>query len=620
MIPKNMEAFLRVKLPERTWKNRLINENGLCYMEFGPMDVDRLARLGIQIDRLGPKLVACIWDEDSPLEIGGYLVIDNLAMGRPSMGGIRVLPDLAPYEVHNLARAMTLKNAAANLPYGGGKAAILADPSLPPDIHTEIVRRFARLLFRYRDIFLPGPDVGTNDADMKTIAIENGLDNALSKPAEMGGSHNAKLGSAGGGLIIALRALLEELPRLRTLPQFSKLGIPEADGLTVMIQGFGNVGAHTARILSEHIPEAKVVGISDTTGYLFNRDGLPIDVLFNLWETGDHVCRPYYAANINQNDPTVKYSNFPDDLLRESAFCFIPAAPVANYLDTIAETNPCITVESVGRWAMILEGANTYSFDIDHRAARSRMERVVYRELGVMIAKDFLVNSGGVIFAAQEHLLKTPAHLRIPEEMFGDRQAVDQWLREHADELNDLADKRRQAAETARESVIQRNMHELVNLLVSDPDMLPCDAAEQISIQRITQRERARTARDIMERIITIPKENSIQEAARLLVETGCALLAVINARQELVGVVTAFDITQASAEGIPVQSSLIHIMTKDVVTATPSDSILELVRKLEHHEISTMPVVENNVVVGLVSTDVLARRSLYPLLISKDY
>jgi CBS domain-containing protein len=248
------------------------------------------------------------------------------------------------------------------------------------------------------------------------------------------------------------------------------------------------------------------------------------------------------------------------------------------------------------------------------------MERVVYRELGVMIAKDFLVNSGGVIFAAQEHLLKTPAHLRIPEEMFGDRQAVDQWLREHADELNDLADKRRQAAETARESVIQRNMHELVNLLVSDPDMLPCDAAEQISIQRITQRERARTARDIMERIITIPKENSIQEAARLLVETGCALLAVINARQELVGVVTAFDITQASAEGIPVQSSLIHIMTKDVVTATPSDSILELVRKLEHHEISTMPVVENNVVVGLVSTDVLARRSLYPLLISKDY
>jgi len=620
MIPKNMEAFLLEKLPERTWKNRLINENGLCYMEFGPMDVDRLARLGIQVDRLGPKLVACIWDEESPLEIGGYLVIDNLAMGRPSMGGIRVLPYLAPYEIHNLARAMTLKNAAANLPYGGGKAAILADPSLPPDIHTEIVRRFARLLFRYRDIFLPGPDVGTNDADMKTIAIENGLDNALSKPAEMGGSHNTKLGAAGGGLIIALRALLEELPRLQALPQFSKLSIPEIDGLTVMIQGFGNVGAHTARILSEQLPEAKVVGISDTTGYLYDRGGLPIDVLFNLWENGEHVCHPYYAANIHQMAPTIKYSNAPDDLLRESAFCFIPAAPVANYLDTISDSNPCITVESVGRWSMILEGANTYSFDMVHRTARSRMERVVYRELGVMIAKDFLVNSGGVIFAAQEHLVKTPAHLRIPEAMFGDRLAVDQWLCEHTNELTDLAEKRSLAAEAARESVIQRNMHELVNLLVSDPDMLPCDAAEQISIQRITQRERVRTAKDIMERIITIPKENSIQEAARLLVETGCSLLAVISAHQEIVGVVTAFDITQASAEGIPGQSALKNIMTKDVITAAPDDTILELVRKLEYHEISTMPVVENNVVLGLISTDVLARRSLYPLLISKDY
>jgi glutamate dehydrogenase/leucine dehydrogenase/CBS domain-containing protein len=619
MIPKNMEAFLRAKLPERTWKNRLVNENGLCYMEFGPMDVDRLARLGIQVDRLGPKLVACIWDEETPLEVGGYLVIDNLAMGRPSMGGIRVLPNLAPYEVHNLARGMTLKNAAANLPYGGGKAAILAEPTVDHANHSEVIRRFARLLFRYRDIFLPGPDVGTNDADMKTIAIENGLDNALSKPVEMGGSNNAKLGAAGGGITIALRSLLEELPRLKSLSQFTNLSIPTPDKLTVMIQGFGHVGAHTARIIKEQLPDVQIVGISDSTGYLFDQAGLPIDVLFKLWEEGEHVCRPYYAANMNQSNSDIKYSNYPDDLLRESAFCFIPAAPVSNYIDTMAETNPCITIENVGRWSMILEGANTYSFDEDHRAARSRMERVVYRELGVMIAKDFLVNSGSVIFAAQEHLLKTPSHLRIPESIFGNRQAVDEWLQEHADELKELSEKRRQAAEIARESVIQKNMHELVNLLVSDPDMLPCDAAELISVQRITQRERARTARDIMESIITIPKNQTIQDAARLLVETECSLLAVINVRQELVGVVTSFDITQACAVGISLQTPLKEIMTKDVITASLEDSILELVRKLEYHEISTMPVVENNVVVGLISTDVLARRSLYPLLISRD-
>jgi hypothetical protein len=125
MIPKRMEAFLHSQLPERTWKNRLIKENDLCYMEFGPLDVDRLSRLGIEADRLGPKLVACIWDEGSDIEVGGYLIVDNLAMGRPSMGGIRMLPDLNPHTIHNLARGMTLKNAAANLPYGGGKAGII---------------------------------------------------------------------------------------------------------------------------------------------------------------------------------------------------------------------------------------------------------------------------------------------------------------------------------------------------------------------------------------------------------------------------------------------------------------------------------------------------------------
>ena len=170
MIPKQMESFLRAQIPEQTWKNRLICEDGMCFMDFGPLDVDRLGRLGIEVDSLGPKVLSCMWDEDSPLEVGGYLVVDNLAMGRPSMGGIRMLPDLTPSTIHNLARGMTLKNAAANLPFGGGKAGIIADPNILPDAHQEIIRRFARLIFRYRDIYLPGPDVGTNDADMKTIA------------------------------------------------------------------------------------------------------------------------------------------------------------------------------------------------------------------------------------------------------------------------------------------------------------------------------------------------------------------------------------------------------------------------------------------------------------------
>ena len=219
MIPQRMHAYLRERLPERTWDTRLVREGSTCYLELDATDVDRLARLGIAVDQLGPHLVVCMWDEAAPLEVGGYLVVDNLAMGRPSIGGIRMLPDITPATIHNLARGMTLKNAAANLPYGGGKSGIVAEPGLASPQHTEVIRRFARLLARYRDLYLPGPDVGTNDADMKTIAIENGLDCVVSKPVDMGGNRIDQLGAAAGGVIIALHALLQEMSRMRVLPQ-----------------------------------------------------------------------------------------------------------------------------------------------------------------------------------------------------------------------------------------------------------------------------------------------------------------------------------------------------------------------------------------------------------------
>jgi glutamate dehydrogenase (NAD(P)+) len=380
MIPKQMESYLKAHIPEQTWKSRLICEEGKCFIDFGPLDVDRLNRLGIDVDSLGPKVLACLWDEETPLEVGGYLVVDNLAMGRPSMGGIRMLPDLTPNTIHNLARGMTLKNAAANLPYGGGKAGIIADPNLPPEIHQEIVRRFAGLIYRYRDIYLPGPDVGTNDADMKIIAIMNGLDNALSKPVDMGGNRIDQLGAAGGGLAIALEALLEEMPRLRQLPQFTLATIPDKSEITIMIQGFGAVGAHGARYLKRRLPEARIVGISDISGYLFDPEGLPIETLFNDWLSKGAVTKSYFKdklINLPTDACTTKYSSYPEDLLRESAFCFIPAAPISNYLDIVDTTRPSMTTDRMGIWRLVIEGANTYSPDPDRKYARSRMEREV---------------------------------------------------------------------------------------------------------------------------------------------------------------------------------------------------------------------------------------------------
>jgi glutamate dehydrogenase/leucine dehydrogenase/CBS domain-containing protein len=622
MIPKLMDSFLKQVLPERTWKNRLVCEAGKCYMEFSSVDVERLGRLGIQPDRLGPKLVACMWDEESPLEIGGYLVVDNLAMGRPAMGGIRMLPDLYPLEIFNRARGMTLKNAAANLPYGGGKAGIVANPNLPIEQHQEIVRRFARLLFRYNDIFLPGPDVGTDVVDMKLIAIENGLDTVLSKPSEMGGVRSDVLGAAGEGLVIALLALLEEMPRLRSLPQFASYVVPQPGEITVMVQGFGTVGAHTARLLCEKVPEVRVVGISDASGYLYNEHGLSVCDLFEQSRQERHLCLSYYRKEIDPRSPDAtvktKFSNQPDDLLRESAFCFIPASPIANYLAIDPASSPTMTIDRMGKWTLIIEGANTYSQDPEHKAARSRLERAIYRQQGIMIAVDYLVNSGGVIFAAQEHLIRTSSDLRIPEEMLGDPAAVDGWLSENTAALEALAEKRRLVAETARDEVIRCNMRELVDLLVSDPDLLPSEAAESISIRRITLREKARTAKDLMERLVTLPQSSSIREAAQLLVETACPLLAVLDKDEKLTGVVTDWDITCASADGLPWDSPISTIMTQEVITAAPQDTLLELVRKLEHHEVSAMPVIKEDKVLGMISTDGLSRRSLYPLLISQ--
>jgi len=608
MIPKKMESFLKERLPEATLKNRLKKDKGKCYLEFSNVDAHLLSRLRIVADKLGPHLVACIWDEESPMEIGGYLVVDNLSMGKPSMGGIRMLPDILPSDIHNLARGMTLKNAAANLPYGGGKAGIITDRDLSQEDHNEVIRGFARMLKRYIDIYLPGPDVGTNDADMRIIAIENGLDNALSKPMKMGGVNIDKLGAAAGGVVIGLQTLLEIMPRLRVLTQFANLEIPKTNDLTILIQGFGAVGAHAARILKERMPVAKVIGISDLEGYLYNETGLPIDNLFTLWQENHLVTNIYFQKKIiseGYKHPT-KFSTNPDNLLLENAFCLVPAAPIFNYLGVRLSESPSATVDRMGRWSLIVEGANTYSPDPNRKAARTRMEQIVYREKGVMIANDYLVNSGGVIFAAQEHIIKSPDHLQIPEEMLGNRQAVEKWLRDHSKEFSDLSKQRLKAGEVYRENVIHHNMIELVDLLSSNPDMLPSAAAERISLQRLTIKENERTAKEIMISIPTIDINKSLQESAALMIEKNSGIIAVLS-ENKLVGVLTDWDVTAAVASDNR-DVILEKIMTKEVITASPDFSILDIIRELEQYQISAMPVVDQGKVLGMVNSDLITQ------------
>lgn len=611
-----MEEFLKKNLPEATFKNRTRKEDGKCFLEFTHTDEHLLSRIGIVVDKLGPEKVVCMWDCDSPEEIGGYLVVDNLSMGRPSMGGIRMLPDLKPIDIYNLARGMTLKNAAANLPYGGGKAGIVSERNLSEEEHERIIRGFARLIRPYKEVYVPGPDVGTVDADMKTIAIMNGLDSAVSKTADMGGNRIDELGGAAGGVVIALQTLLEIMPRLRILPQFSNLEIPEINNLDLLIQGFGAVGAHASRIFMNRLPEAKIIGVSDIGGYLFNEEGLPINELFDMWKKHNLVSTTYFKKEIEPNmgsHPT-HFSTNPDNLLMENAFCMVPAAPIFNYLGVRESENPSITVNRMGDWSVIVEGANTYSPDPNRKAARIRMEQIVYRDKGVMIANDYLVNSGGVIFAAQEHLVKTPEHLQIPEETLGDKEAVNKWLEDHSEEFAELSKERLIEAEEWREEVIPHNMIELVDLLTNNPDLLPSMAAEKISIQRLAAKEKERTAKDIMIDIPTIDVDGNIQDAASAIINNPSNMVAVLS-DEKLVGVITSHDITNLISKSLNLSEvSLEQIMTKNVVSAAPSFSVIDIVRELEQYEISTLPVVQEGKVLGLVSADLIARRYVQEL------
>ena len=621
MIPSKLNKFLHDTLPGSVWKNRLIKNGALRFLEFGPLDIDRLQRLGIKPDRLGPRLVSCMWNEESPLETGGFLVVDNLAMGGPSMGGTRMLPDITPEIIFNLARGMTLKNAAADLPFGGGKSGIVLPDNFNRKDRYDLIKGFGQLLNRYKEIYIPGPDVGTNDADMKIFAIENGLDNVVSKPADMGGNRIDELGGAANGVVVATKALLEHLPKLKQLPQFKDIKIPKPCDLDILIQGFGAVGAHTARIFHDYDPDNSPIikGISDATGYLLNPYGLPVKELFDMWKKSGAVALKYFHDCIlHIKDPGLKnvtFSNAFNNLLTESAFCMIPASPVPNYLDVNIETDPSMTTDRMGKWQIIVEGANTYSPNPAKKARRRRMERHVYRDKGVLIATDYLVNSGGVIYAAHERIVPTPDHLLIPRNMLGNPDAVEAWLEKNQDDFADLAEIRRKTAVKKLESVIRRNMEELIDGLCRDADSLPCEIAEKISVQRIASMEKSRTARDVMEKAPTISVDKSITDAAGLLVDAAVSIVNVVSEKGKLIGIVTNWDITKAMASKLPMNSPLTRVMTADVITGSPDDTIIDCIRMLENHEISAMPIVENNKVIGVISGDILAKRTLFRLL-----
>ncbi|MEN8176270.1 MAG: Glu/Leu/Phe/Val dehydrogenase dimerization domain-containing protein, partial [Pseudomonadota bacterium] len=132
-------------------------------------------------DELGPSKIIHV--QEPSIGLRAILVVDNVAKG-PSIGGVRMAPDVSTGECVRLARAMTFKNSAAGLPHGGGKAVLFGDPRMPAADKEPLIRGLAQALRSMED-YIFAPDMGTDEQCMAWVKDEIGRVVAL--PREVGG-------------------------------------------------------------------------------------------------------------------------------------------------------------------------------------------------------------------------------------------------------------------------------------------------------------------------------------------------------------------------------------------------------------------------------------------------
>jgi glutamate dehydrogenase (NAD(P)+) len=304
-------------------------------------------------DRLGPEKVVHVHEPRVGLE--AIVVVDNTAAG-PAIGGTRMAADVTVEECFRLARAMTLKNAAAGLAHGGAKSAILADPSMPLPDKERLVRAFAAAI-RNLGEYIPGPDMGTDETAMAWIRDEIGRSVGL--PRELGGIPLDEIGATGFGLAVAAEVAQE----------FSGVTLR---GARVAVQGFGAVGRHVARFLAGK--GARLIAASDSKGVVYDHDGLDIGRI-----------EAHKAAGRSFADLPAAQRLTAEDLIGLDCDIWIPAARP----DVIREDN----VDRI-RAKLVLQAANI--------PATLGAERRMH-ERGILSVPDFIANAGGVIAAAVEY-------------------------------------------------------------------------------------------------------------------------------------------------------------------------------------------------------------------------
>jgi glutamate dehydrogenase (NAD(P)+) len=299
-------------------------------------------------------------DDKTVRNFTGFRIQHNINRG-PAKGGLRFHPDVSLDEVKALAMWMTWKCAVVNIPYGGAKGGVIVDPySLSANELEHLTRRFATeisiLVGPDRDI--PAPDVGTNAQVMAwfmdTISMHHGYSmtaTVTGKPVEVGGSLG-RADATGRGVMICTVAALETMG----LKPFNQ---------RVVVQGFGNVGSVSARLLEE--AGCQVVAVSEDYGGIYNPLGLPVKKLIE-YRARQGSLKGFPGAELVPNE----------DLLKIECDVLVPAA-----LENQISSHNAADIKA----KLIVEGAN---------GPTTPEADEILRKRGVILVPDILANAGGV--------------------------------------------------------------------------------------------------------------------------------------------------------------------------------------------------------------------------------
>jgi glutamate dehydrogenase/leucine dehydrogenase len=317
-------------------------------------------------------------------KIKGYRVQYNSALG-PYKGGLRYHPAVNLDEIKALAGWMTFKCALAGIPYGGGKGGVAIDPKTLSQKDLEsITRLFTRRIAKYigPEIDIPAPDVGTNPQIMAWLMDEyskikgyNIPAVVTSKPVELGGLAIRDEATGLGGKMI-LDNLIKKL-NLKTT------------GLSIAIQGFGNVGAHMADQI--YHDRHKLIAVSDSTGGILNPHGID-----------PHQAKEWKAktGSVVGLKGTKTITN--DKLLTTQCDVLVPAA-----LENVITESNAKKVQA----KIIIELANgPTTCEADEILEKNK----------IIVVPDILANAGGVIVSYFEWV-ENKSGLKIKEEELVER-------------------------------------------------------------------------------------------------------------------------------------------------------------------------------------------------------